>query len=154
MAGDYTLTRDDLVEQRHWADTVGYGSFFIDIHNTQGPGMDRKTWEPPPGFKYAIPYRILLPRGIENLLVAGRCASCTHEALGSLRVMPQCGVMGEAAGTAAVLSLERDAAPRGLDPARLQAQLRAQGCLLDERDIETAREQDAARPASPAEDQP
>lgn len=154
VAGDYTLTRDDLVEQRRWADTVGYGSFFIDIHNTQGPGMDRKTWEPPPGFKYAIPYRILLPRGIENLLVAGRCASCTHEALGSLRVMPQCGVMGEAAGTAAVLSLERDAAPRGLDPARLQAQLRAQGCLLDERDIETAREQDAARPASPAEDQP
>jgi hypothetical protein len=142
IAGDYTLTRDDLIGQRCGGDSVGYGSFFIDIHNTQGPGMDAKRWVPPKGFKYGIPYRILLPKGMENLLVAGRCASCTHEALGSLRVMPQCGVMGEAAGTAAALSFQRDVTPRVLDAALLQTQLRRQGCILDERDIEAARKRD------------
>ena len=107
----------------------------IDIHNTKGPGMDAKEWRPPAGFKYQIPYRILLPKKMENLLVAGRCASCDHEALGSLRVMPQCGVMGEAAGTAAAMSIQENIAPRKLSIPSLQAQLRKQHCIIDENDI-------------------
>jgi len=138
MRGDYTLTREDVLGERQFADTIGYGSFFIDIHNTTGPGMDRKTWRPRQGFRYQIPYRILLPRSVEHLLVAGRCASATHEALGSLRVMPQCGVMGQAAGVAAALSLAQGTTLRQLPVAVLQGALRVQGCILDEADIEKA----------------
>jgi len=146
IVGEHCLTKDEVVNWSTFDDSIGYGSFFIDIHNTGGPGMDEKTWRPPRGFKYQIPYRILVPRDVDNLLVAGRCASCDHEALGSLRVMPQCGVMGEAAGTASALSLERDVTPRKLDVAVLQAQLRRQGCILDENDIVVLQESCVTQP--------
>ncbi len=136
LKGEYTLTREDVVSQRTFPDSIGYGAFFIDIHGTEGPGMDPKTWRPAPGFKYQLPYRLCLPREVDNLLVAGRCASADHEALGSLRVMAQCGVLGQAAGTAAVLSLERNCPPRAIEVAELQRRLHAQGCLLTETDLE------------------
>jgi hypothetical protein len=139
MLGEYVLTKEDLLVQREFPDSIGYGSFFIDIHNLRGPGMDPKSFRPPPGFKYQIPYRVLVPRGAENLLVAGRCVSCTHEALGSLRVMPQCGVMGEAAGTAAALSIQSQTSPRDLDPTRLREVLRSNGCIVDARDVDRPR---------------
>lgn len=138
--GEYTLTRGDVVDQRAFEDTIGYGAFFIDIHGTTGPGMDEKTWRPPKGFRYGIPYRILVPRDVDGLLVAGRCASADHEALGSLRVMPQCGVMGQAAGVAAVMSLRDGVPPREVDIGKLQGELRQQGCILDEEDIAEANE--------------
>ncbi|HOX04816.1 MAG TPA: FAD-dependent oxidoreductase [Planctomycetota bacterium] len=135
VAGEYRLTREDVMAGRSFEDSIGWGSFFIDIHNTKGPGMDDKVWRPPQGFKYQIPYRIIVPKGVENLLVAGRCASCDHEALGSLRVMPQCGVMGEAAGVAAAMALKDGTSPRGIDVGRLQDELRGQGAIVDERGI-------------------
>jgi hypothetical protein len=61
--------------------------------------------------------------------------SCTHLALGSLRVMVPCLAMGEAAGTAAALSLQAGTSPRGLDVKRVQDQLRAQSAMLDEAGI-------------------
>lgn len=136
--GKYTLTREDVVAGREFEDSIGYGSFFIDIHSVSGPGMDEKTWRPGKGFRYQIPYRILVPKAVDDLLVAGRCASATHEALGSLRVMPQCGVMGQAAGTAAVVSLEADASPGDVDVSKLQDRLKAAGCIVDEDDIRAA----------------
>ncbi len=135
IVGEVVLTREDLLEERQWPDSVGYGSFFIDIHNPDGPGMSDKTYRPHRGFKYQIPYRILVPRDVENLLVAGRCVSVTHEALGSIRVMPQCTVTGEAAGTAAHLALDAGCPVRQVDVAALQAQLRAQGDIVDAEDI-------------------
>ena len=138
IAGEYTLTRDDVVGQRRFADSIGYGSFFIDIHGTKGPGMDTKEWRPEAGFCYQIPYRILVPETLDNLLVAGRCVSCDHEALGSIRVMPQCGVTGQAAGVASVLSLRTDAAPRSVDVAALQNELRVQECIVSDDDVERA----------------
>lgn len=141
IRGDYALTKEDLLAQKEFDDSIGYGSFFIDIHNVSGPGMDEKTIRPEAGFKYQIPYRILLPKDVDNLLVAGRCASCTHEALGSLRVMPQCGVMGQAAGAVAALSLRSGVAPRSVDVEELQQTLRRQGCILDRNDIARANEQ-------------
>ncbi len=145
IQGEHVLSRQEVARQSTFEDSIGYGSFFIDIHNTRGIGMDAKEWRPPEGFKYQIPYRILVPKGVDNLLVAGRCASCDHEALGSLRVMPQCGVMGEAAGTAAALSIRSGVSPRAVDVKALQAQLRRQGGILDEADIEAARKQDAVK---------
>jgi len=138
IVGDLVLTEDDLRARREWPDTIGYGSFFIDIHNLDGPGMAATTERPEPGFRYQIPYRILLPQKAEHLLVAGRCVSVTHVALGSIRVMPQCVVTGEAAGAAAALSIRDGVAPRELDVAGLQQALRANGAILDEDDIRRA----------------
>lgn len=131
----HTLTVEEVKAQAKFADSIGYGSFFVDIHGTKGPGMDARTWYPEHGFKYQIPYGILVPRDIDNLLVAGRCAGATHEALGSLRVMPQCGAMGEAAGTAAALSLRTGQSPREVEIKKLQSMLKEQGGIVDEDDI-------------------
>ncbi len=144
IMGDYVLTEEDVKSQREFDDNVCYGSFFVDIHCLDGPGMDATVWNPPKGFKYHIPYRILLPQGGDNLLTAGRCVSCTHIALGSLRVMVPCIGMGEAAGTAAALSLKRDVTPRQLDVGMLQRQLRGQGGILSEDDIRTVEEKSSA----------
>jgi hypothetical protein len=138
ILGDYVLNEDDVKNEATFPDAIGYGSFFVDIHAIDGPGMDHTVWRPPKGFRYQIPYRILLPRGVENLLTAGRCVSCTHLALGSLRVMVPCIAMGEAAGTAAALSLRDGVSPRALAVPKLQAQLRAQRAILDEADIRRA----------------
>ena len=140
IMGEYVLTEEDVKEQREFPDNICYGSFFVDIHCIDGPGMDATVWNPPVGFKYHIPYRILLPQGADNLLTAGRCVSCTHIALGSIRVMVPCIGMGEAAGTAAALSLKNGVTPRDLDVAELQEQLRTQGGILSEDDIKAVAE--------------
>ncbi|OGJ97597.1 MAG: hypothetical protein A2453_02270 [Candidatus Raymondbacteria bacterium RIFOXYC2_FULL_50_21] len=144
IMGDYVLTEDDIKNQREFEDGICYSSFFVDIHRIDGPGMDPTTWNPPKGFKYQIPYRSLIPREAENILTAGRCVSCTHIALGSIRVMVPCMGMGEAAGTAAALSLKYNASPRVLDISELKKQLCTQGCILSEEDIVKA-EQDRKR---------
>ncbi|MFO7871404.1 MAG: FAD-dependent oxidoreductase [Kiritimatiellia bacterium] len=135
VMGDYVLTEEDIKAQREFEDNICYGCFFIDIHHIDGPGMDSTVWRPGNGFKYHIPYRVLLPKGAENILIAGRCVSCTHIALGSVRVMVQCMGMGEAAGTAAALSLEKNVTPRQLSVPGLQDRMRAAECIISEEDI-------------------
>jgi len=81
---------------------------------------------------YGIPYRCLLPRGLDNVLVAGRCLSATHEALASARVMAQCVAMGEAAGTAAALAVRHGCSTRQVDTEVLRQALIAQGAILDD----------------------
>lgn len=138
IMGDYVINEDDIKGQREFEDNICYGSFFVDIHAIDGPGMDHTTWRPPAGFKYHIPYRSLVPGKVENLMVAGRCLSCTHIALGSLRVMVPCIGMGEAAGTACAMGLKSDTAPRLINVLALQAKLRARNGILSEEDIATA----------------
>ena len=112
-------------------DSIGLGAAFIDIHNTEGAGMDKKSgFRLPNGGYYSIPYRTLVPEKIDNLLVAGRCHSATHEAAGSTRWMTQCMVMGQAAGTAAALSIRNQTTPRHLDVPTLQHQLQSDGVIL------------------------
>jgi hypothetical protein len=82
---------------------------------------------------YDIPYRCLLPKGLDNVLVAGRCLSATHLAHASCRLMAQCMAMGEAAGTAAALAVNSGVTPRDLEPAALQAALVAGGAILFDR---------------------
>lgn len=132
ILGEVTISGEDLMNRREWPDSIGHGSFYIDIHNPAGPGMGGQTWRPPKGFFYQIPYRALVPQKVDNLLVAGRCLSADHVALGSLRIMATCTVMGEATGAAAVLSLHDEVPPRQVDTARLSSQLKAQGVILDE----------------------
>jgi hypothetical protein len=104
---------------------------FVDIHEPK-PGdksaaADRAL---EPGKSYGIPYRCLLPVGVEHLLVAGRCFSASHEALASARMMPSCLAMGEAAGTAAALSARDSISPRTLNVSLLRGHLAQQGVLL------------------------
>jgi len=91
--------------------------------------MDYVT-EPERKVPVAGEYDVVLPQGIDNLLVAGRCASMTHDGQSAARVSGGCFVMGQAAGTAAALALKGGVAPCALDVARLQAQLRRDGAFL------------------------
>jgi hypothetical protein len=77
-----------------------------------------------------LPYGTLLPLGVEQLLVAGRCISADEEAMGQLRLIPVCSATGQAAGTAAALALQAQIPPRKLDVAALQRALAAQGVDL------------------------
>lgn len=143
IVGEHVLSDEEIVKQATWEDSVCYGSFFIDVHNCTGPGMDEETYRPQRGFKYQIPYRCIVPRRVDNLLVAGRCISVTHRALGSTRVMPQCGALGQAAGAAAALSIAEKCLPRELSVKKLQAHLRAAGAIVDENGIIPERKQEA-----------
>jgi hypothetical protein len=77
-----------------------------------------------------LPWRMLTPEGIDNLLVAGRCASMTHEGQSAARVSGACFVMGEAAGTAAALALDGNAMPRDIAVDKLQDRLKQHGAFL------------------------
>ncbi len=128
IEGEYTLTAEDVLSARKFSDGIARCNYPIDIHNPAGEGTVIRNV--PAGDWYEIPYRCLLPRGADNLLVAGRCVSATHEGQASLRVMPQCFAMGQAAGAAAATALARDCAPRELSAEDLRAALREQGQVI------------------------
>lgn len=121
ITGDYVLTEADVVEGREFADGVARGAFPIDIHSPDGDGLQAKTIKK--GSSYAIPYRCLLPKGFDNLLVAGRCISTSHEAHASTRVTPTCFATGQAAGTGAALAIQEKISPRLVKIEHLQARL-------------------------------
>ncbi len=131
VVGQYTLTLGDLQNGRRFKDVVALCGYPVDIHDPTGAGGGTAE-APPTANTYEIPYRVLVPRDIDGLLVAGRAVSATHEALGAIRVMPPCFAMGEAAGTATALSLENDCAPRAIAVPLLQERLRAAGAYLGE----------------------
>ena len=81
------------------------------------------------GFNH-LPYRMLVPRRVENLLVAGRCASMTHMGQSAARVSGGCFAMGQAAGRAATISIRAGKSPRAIDVKQLQEQLRKDGAFL------------------------
>jgi hypothetical protein len=128
ILGDHVLSAEDVLSAARPPDTIALGGHAIDIHSTTASAAHRMEYLPG---AYGIPYRCLLPRGLENLLVAGRCLSATHEALASARVMAQCMAMGEAAGTAAALAIRHGVTPRAVDPAALRQALLAQGAILE-----------------------
>ncbi len=129
--GEYQLTIDDVLNARQFDDQVYRYACFVDIHEPRPGGKsEHADRNPPPGQSYGVPYRCLLPQGVEQLLVAGRCLSATHDALASVRMMPSCMAMGQAAGTAAALAVRESCSPRTLAPASLRRQLTADGVLL------------------------
>jgi hypothetical protein len=121
IVGVYTLTRDDVLQARHFDDAVARSAYPIDIHNPSGSGT--VTHRLPPGASYEIPYRCLVPQSIEGLLVAGRCISTTHEALASTRLTPTVMTLGQAAGTAAALAVAGGVQPRAIDTRILRERL-------------------------------
>lgn len=123
IRGEYTLTAEDVLGARKFTDGIARSAYPIDIHNPTGSGTEIRTV--PAGDHYEIPYRCLVPVEVDGLLVAGRCVSATHEAQASLRVMPQCFAMGEAAGAAAAMAIGHFIPPRQVDGVQLRREL---GC--------------------------
>ena len=130
IVGDYVLTEDDVLQSAKFADGIANGVHPIDLH-VDSPRLQGRHLIPTPcGDYYQIPYRCLLPQKVDNLLVAGRSISATFFAQGSVRVMATCMGMGQAAGTAAALGVQRGITPREIDSADLRALLQRQGAYL------------------------
>lgn len=131
IVGEYQLTLDDILTARKFDDAIARGSYPIDIHNPDGAGTTLKHL--PPGEAYDIPLRCLIPRKTENLLVAGRCISGTHEAHSSYRVMPIAIATGQAAGVCAALAARAGRAVRDIPAWVVQDELLLQGANLGAR---------------------
>ena len=126
--GEYLLNQDDLVNCVKFEDRIAAGNYDIDIHNTEGTGTSHYYFSQ--GTWYTIPYRSLLPKKINNLLVAGRCISTTHEAQASIRIMPIVATLGHAAGVAAGLANKAGVGVKDIDVKQLQNQLEAEGAFI------------------------
>lgn len=129
ITGRYSLSRDDVLSCASFDDTIGVNGWPIEAH-VAGDVL----WEWPEiptsrGYNH-LPYRMLLPPTIDNLLVAGRCASMTHEGQSAARVSGACFVMGEAAGTAGHIALSTGSSPADISVATLQQQLDRNGVFL------------------------
>lgn len=125
--GEYILTESDIVACRRFDDTVALGNYDIDIHNPEGSGTSHYYF--PDGKYYTIPYRSLIPKGAENLLVAGRCIAVDHGAQASIRIMPIVCCIGEAAGTAASLAVKHKKSVNEVDVSKLTNTLIGNGAL-------------------------
>lgn len=128
IVGDFVLTGADVVSARRFDDVVARGSYPIDIHNPSGKGTVLKRL--PPGEAYDIPLRCLLPKGVERVLMAGRCISGTHEAHSSYRVTPIAMATGQAAGVCGALAARRRSRPREVPTEEVQRVLLEQGANL------------------------
>ncbi len=122
IRGRAMLTRDDILQRKPVIDAIGIFPCFIDPFG--------EIIRPSGNEHFQVPYGMLLPDGVENLLVAGRCVSCAEDAFGAVRMMVCCAVTGQAAGTAAALSARAGCVPGALDVESLQQRLRQDGVIL------------------------
>ena len=128
IVGEYSLTAEDVLNARKFEDAIARSTYPIDIHNPEGTGTVMKGL--PEGDYYEIPLRCLFPLKTNNLLVAGRCISGSHEAHSSYRVMPVSMATGQAAGVCAALAAKRETVARHIPTADVQAELIKQGADL------------------------
>ncbi|SDE19749.1 FAD dependent oxidoreductase [Paenibacillus sp. UNCCL117] len=129
IRGDYVLTAEDFMEARTFPDDIARNAYYIDIHLANSKGSMTFT-HLAPGQSHGVPYRVLLPEGVDNLWVPGRAASSDRAVQGSLRVMPNCFAMGQAAGTAAAMAMGVNGSSRDVSVPELQQRLLEQGAWL------------------------
>ena len=138
IQGDYVLSLDDYKRRAVFPDEIGRYAYAIDNHPLR-PGKDTyaqhrqefdTTLRYARGESYGIPYRILTPRGLDNVFVAGRCVSVDRMVHGSLRVMPGCFITGQAAGVAAAMAAAKDSSPHQVDVHELQSRLKKIGAYV------------------------
>ena len=125
IIGEYTLTGKDSVEGSHFDDSIAADASALDIHDPKGADVDFQGLRP-----YEIPYRTLLPMGVEQLLVAGRCISADHAAHARSRNMPACMATGQAAGIAASVAIDKGVNVRQVPVDVVQQKLRELGMPL------------------------
>jgi len=128
FVGEYVLTDEDILGCRDFEDSIGVNGWPVEAH-VKGDVKFVFTPRDSRGFNQ-IPYRIILPQGVENLFIVGRCASMSHEGQSSARVSGPCFVMGQAAGTAADIALGDGVSPRNVDVRKLQKALISHGAYL------------------------
>jgi hypothetical protein len=126
VVGGYMLSGEDVLGCASFEDSIGVNGWPMEVH-VAGDVIFRFPPIPESRGFNELPYRMLTPEGLDNLLVAGRCASMTHDGQSAARVSGACFAMGEAAGTAAALALDGNAMPRDIAVGRLQNKLREQG---------------------------
>ncbi|HUV04291.1 MAG TPA: FAD-dependent oxidoreductase [Armatimonadota bacterium] len=135
VMGEYVFSAEDIEAGKKFPDAVLRSAYPVDIHPPVGKGYSREDdgkspATPPRGDWYEVPYRCLVPLDVDNILVAGRCISATHEGQSALRIMPNCMALGQAAGAAAALCAEKGMSPRSLDTVLLRRHLLAQGAII------------------------
>ncbi len=126
--GLHLLNEEELKNCTKFEDAIAAGNYDIDIHNPEGAGTSHYYFKD--GEYYTIPYRCLIPKNADNLLVAGRCISSTHEAQASYRIMPIVTTLGQAAGVAAAVALKQNVQPKDADIHEIQRILKAGGAFL------------------------
>ncbi len=127
IVGNFVLKGKDMKQSARHADDVFLSGNLFDTHVGSRVIYERTKGDHP----YGIPYRILLPKQVNNLLVAGRCASGDQECMAAIRVMPPCFAMGQAAGTAAAFCIRDKVDPADVDIHQLRVQLQRDGVMLD-----------------------
>ena len=127
LDGVVTLTKHDIVSNQKFSDSIALGTWPIDVHPPKGQSGVHEMYVPLP---YQIPYRALLPKKIDNLLVAGRCISTDREAMGTIRVGATCGAIGHAAGVAAAIAALSEKTPGTLDYNDIRKELFNQGAIV------------------------
>ena len=139
IVGDYTLTMEDMAAGRKFPDGVCTVGSAVDFHSSsKADGSYDGAYHPCSTESTDIPYRCLIPQGVENLLVAGRCLSADQMAHSAVRVMPPCLAMGQAAGTAAAMAAKSAASAgspasvRAVEPGALRVALLRSGVYFEE----------------------
>jgi hypothetical protein len=128
VVGEYMLTAEELLAACKFEDVIARGAYPVDIHNPNGEGTILRHLKP--GEWYDIPFRCLVPKKIENLLIGGRPISATHEAHSAIRVQPIAMAIGQAAGTAAAICVRGRVLPRQVNVRMVQESLTRQGASL------------------------
>lgn len=130
IAGEYKLTGEEVAACKVHADAIACMATNMDTHNKKDPGGS--FFIPKNGPYFTVPYRCLVPKGISNLLVAGRAISADAIAGSAIRMMPSCMAFGQAAGTAAAMAAAQSIAPKELDAQLLRHTLVQQGQFVGE----------------------
>lgn len=125
IVGEYMLTYEDVIEGRKFPDAVAKNAYPVDIHKPKPDRIKPSTLlvGVKPGDYYEIPYRCLIPKNIDNLIVTGRCISATFEAQASLRIQVICRKLGEAAGIAGSMCVKEKKNPREINVLELKKRL-------------------------------
>ena len=129
IVGEHTLNKDEMLAYTKFEDGIAACNYDIDIHSPDGSGTSHFYF--PAGTYYTIPYGCLVPKDSENLLVAGRCISTTHEAQASIRIMPTVCTIGEAAGVAAAVACTDKVGVKNIDVNKVRNILREKGAIVD-----------------------
>jgi hypothetical protein len=129
VIGGVMLSGEDVLGCASFEDSVGVNGWPMEQHVAGDVIFKFPPIPESRGFN-ELPSRMLVPEGIDNLLVAGRCASMTHDGQSAARVSGACFAMGEAAGSAAALALAGNTIPRDIAVDRLQTQLKQQGAFI------------------------
>lgn len=130
--GEYQLTKEDCMSAKQFRDRVFLCGAPIEDHRKSVDGSSETYWQYiPNGDSYGVPYRTLVPKNSLNVWVVGRCFSATHDAHASCRSMAQTMSMGQAAGFAAVQSLDEDSSANAISIHKLQDILLEHGAILE-----------------------